>query len=298
MPGKRNITKADSGTSTFVPPYPPSWFDRFKAWVDRLPGPAWAFYLVLAVAVVLVETAIQWREGAFPVGTFSRLQVWNVGSFAYLLGLMHFLDKTAASSIAAFRPLLTIAKSGRRPSVEDQSRFGELSYRLTTLPSRPALLATIAGAIAPVFALLQIRSGTVPTPFAETALTTLSTASVMAAFIPANALGFLNGLPFGPSVGAGQPDLYGPRPHQRLPAATALRPIAPWGVHRARRDRLHLHLALCLSSRGPITVPNRHRVLSGIRRDWRSRIRPALAGGSSPPHRRERSPSGGVNVPL
>jgi hypothetical protein len=25
-------------------PYPPSWFDHLKAWVDRLPIPFWLFY--------------------------------------------------------------------------------------------------------------------------------------------------------------------------------------------------------------------------------------------------------------
>jgi len=72
-------------------------------------------------------------EGAFPIGTFSLLQVWNVGNFAYLLGLMHYLDKTAASALAAFRPLLTTTRKGRPPSSQDQSKFAELSYRLTTL---------------------------------------------------------------------------------------------------------------------------------------------------------------------
>ena len=54
--------EGQAGGGAFAPPYPPSWFDRFTAWVDRLRGPAWAFYLILALAVVLVETAIQWRE--------------------------------------------------------------------------------------------------------------------------------------------------------------------------------------------------------------------------------------------
>ncbi|MGH2606559.1 MAG: hypothetical protein ACRDG5_08190, partial [Anaerolineales bacterium] len=162
--------------------------------MDRLPGPAWAFYLVLAVAVVLAETAIQWREGGFPIGTFSLLQVWNVGNFAFLLGLMHYLDKTAASALASFRPLLTAAKGGHGPSVADQSKFATLSYQLTTLPPRPALVATMGGAVfAAVLAGVAIANGMVPTPtpFADTARTTLSTGSVMTVFILANALAFL-----------------------------------------------------------------------------------------------------------
>ncbi len=191
MPGKRNIAKEDSVSSTFAPPYPPSWFDRFTDWVDRLPGPAWAFYLTLAVVVVLAETAIQWKEGTFPVGSFSLLQVWNVGYFAFVLWLMHYLDKTAASSLATFRPLLTTA-SGKRPSVDDESRFATLFYRLTTLPARPAMLVTVTGVVfAAVLIGPQLSSGLVPTPFVDTARTPLSTAAVMGVFAFANGLVFL-----------------------------------------------------------------------------------------------------------
>ncbi len=185
MPTQRKTKpKATTGSRAFVPPYPPSWFDRFTAWVDRLPGPAWGFYLILAARVVLAETAIQWREGAYPVGKFNPLTVWSVGNFAYLLGLMHYLDKSAASAIASFRPLLASTKSMAHPSLQDQSKYAELSYQLTTLPPRPTLIATIAGAaFATVWLVLQTTAGIVPPPLAGTAGTTLSTASVLALFI-------------------------------------------------------------------------------------------------------------------
>jgi len=176
----------------FTPPYPPSWFDRFTAWVDRLPGPAWGFYLILAAALVLAETAIQWREGAFPVGTFHPVNVWAVGSLAYFLGVMHYLDKSGAYAIASFRPLLTETKPARRLPLDNQSRYADLSYRLTTLPSRPAMIATIAGIAAAVFGFtLQLSAGAVPTPLAGTVRTTLSTAAVLAVFIPTTGIGFL-----------------------------------------------------------------------------------------------------------
>jgi hypothetical protein len=160
--------------------------------VDRLPGPAWAFYLIAAAAVVLAETAVQWREGAYPAGTFNPLTVWVVGNFAYLLGLMHFLDKSAASAIESFRPLLTSTKSGAIPSLHDQSAFATLSHQITTLPARPTLMVTLAGAAFAVFvSVLQTAAGVVPAPLAGTAGTTLSTVSVMVVFIPTNAMSFL-----------------------------------------------------------------------------------------------------------
>ena len=193
MTKKRNARpKPTAGSSAFVPPYPPSWFDRFTDWVDRLPGPAWGFYLILAAAVVLAETAIQWREGAYPVGTFNPLTVWSVANFAYLLALMHYLDKSAAFAIASFRPLLVSGKLEPRPSLQDQSSFAILSYRLTTLPPRPTLIATLAGAAFTLIVhILQTASGTLPTYLAGTAGTSFSTASVMLVFIPANAIAFV-----------------------------------------------------------------------------------------------------------
>jgi hypothetical protein len=181
--------KPSTGGSSFVPPYPPSWFDRFTAWVDRLPGPAWAFYLTFAAVVILVETIIQWKEGAYPVGTFHPLLVWTVGNLAYLLGLLHYLDKSAASAIASFRPLLVSPKGGATPTLKDQSVFDRLSYQLTTLPPRPALIATVAGAaFVIVVSILQAASGVVPSYLAGTAGSGLSTASVMLVFIPGNAI--------------------------------------------------------------------------------------------------------------
>jgi len=178
--------------SVFVPPYPPSWFDRFTGWVDRLPGPAWAFYLIFGALVVLAESAIQWREGAYPLGRFNLLTAWSVGEFAYLLALMHYLDKSAASALAAFRPLLVSPKNGPSPALRDQSTFATLSYRLTTLPARPTLVATIVGAAFAIFVyVLQTSGETVPAVLVGTAGTTLSTVSVMVVFIPNNAISFL-----------------------------------------------------------------------------------------------------------
>jgi len=148
--------------------------------------------LSLGAALILAETAIQWMEGAFPVGTFHPVNVWTVGTLAYFLGVMHYLDKSAASAIASFRPLLMAAKTARRLPVDDQSQYSDLSYRLTTLPPRPALIATIAGiTFAAVAFALQLSAGAVPTPLAGTARTTLSTASVLAVFIPANGIAIL-----------------------------------------------------------------------------------------------------------
>lgn len=124
MPKQRNTKpRPPTGSSSaLVPPYPPSWFDRFTAWVDRLPGPAWGFYLLLGIGVSVAGSAIQWIEDAYPVGTLNPLHVWTLGNFAYLLALMHYLDKSAASAIASFRPLLAPATSGARHPCKTKPR--------------------------------------------------------------------------------------------------------------------------------------------------------------------------------
>jgi hypothetical protein len=37
--------KANSRGKSKPQPYAPSWIDRLTAWVERLPGPSWSYYL-------------------------------------------------------------------------------------------------------------------------------------------------------------------------------------------------------------------------------------------------------------
>jgi hypothetical protein len=143
----------------------------------------------LGIGVSIAGSTIEWIEGAYPVGTFNALHVWTLGNFTYLLALMHYLDKSAASAIAVFRPILAPAETGGQPSLEDEATFGRLSYQLTTLPPRQTLVATIAFAtFAIVTYILQTSTGAVPSFLAGTAGTPLSNASVLAPFIVQNGI--------------------------------------------------------------------------------------------------------------
>jgi len=184
-----STTGQRTSAGVFTPPYPPSWFDRVTAWIDRLPGPSWAFYLLLATALILAVSAIQWREGAYPAGTFNADHVFTAASLAAVLGLMHFQDKAATSAITSFRPLLSSKDEASRVSAQEESAFATLSYQLTTLPPRPALLAMIAGcAFASIAYAIDVVSGRVPPYLAGAAGTAFSTASIMIPFILANGL--------------------------------------------------------------------------------------------------------------
>ena len=177
-----------AASPVFVPPYPPSWFDRFCDWVDRLPGLAWAFYLILGVAAGLAQSALHWWEGAYPVGTFHSLHLWTAGHFAYLFGLIHYLDRSAGSALASSRPLLVPAEYGKRPSPQDQSLYARLAYELTTLPPRPTLLAALGGVLWAVVVFgLQLSSGPTPILLARTSGSAVSTASVLAFLAIGNA---------------------------------------------------------------------------------------------------------------
>ena len=128
----------------FVSPYPPSWFDRFKSIVERLPGPPWVAYLVLAAILTLILLLAAWATGEYRPGPFLPFHIWIGSQAAYMLGLMHYLDRSAGSALASFRPVL--AKPPRGSGRTEAAVFQDLLYRLTNMPGRWAWIALLAGA--------------------------------------------------------------------------------------------------------------------------------------------------------
>ena len=74
-------------------PYPPSWFDRFKAWVEHLPMPVWLFYLIASLIYYPMITLVQWNAGTYPVGSLSIFHLW----LSVEIGL-HFGDDAPSRS--------------------------------------------------------------------------------------------------------------------------------------------------------------------------------------------------------
>ena len=112
---------------TVAPPYPPSWINRFADWVDRLPGASAAYYVGAALLLAGLQWSIQ-MTGSRSADSFNLLVAITI---PYELGLMHYLLRTSAGSLEEFRPAL-------RASAHEAE---DLRYRLTVLPSRPALWA-------------------------------------------------------------------------------------------------------------------------------------------------------------
>lgn len=127
-------------------PYPPSWIDRFTDWVEELPGPWWLFYLVMSLVLVLFQSALQWQAGAYPIGTFKLFHVWFMLNITSTLALLHYLDKLVQVALEKSRPALDI----------NDADYVNLRYRLTNLPARPTLIASLILAIAflPILPLL------------------------------------------------------------------------------------------------------------------------------------------------
>jgi hypothetical protein len=145
--GRKRAAPAPPESPAFIPPYRPSWYDRLARRIERLPGPAWLAYLLLAGVGVLVLIGVQALTGAYRPGTYAAFHLFLGAQFAYLLALMRLLDRSAAAALETFRPILHLPRRLRGGAADEAASLEELRYRLTTLPPRPALLASLAGVL-------------------------------------------------------------------------------------------------------------------------------------------------------
>ena len=166
----RSHPPASGQRSVFAPPYYPSWVDRFTAFVDRLPGPPWAFYLGLGLTLLVVSVAAQWTAGTYSFEVVSRSHLIGAFLTPYALGMMHYLDRVAVTAIKSFRPAL---RGG-------EAVFQRLAYIFTTLPPRLAfsagLLITLGGLALALGAayFLPVSSSLSPVEGGRDALSTLN----------------------------------------------------------------------------------------------------------------------------
>src|SRR3990172_515909 len=94
-------------TPPFVPPYPPSWFDRLTAAIDRLPGPYWVPYFVAFLASLGLELVVVGRVGE----SVSSGVAFTISLPFYGFWLIHYLNRRAASSLQVFRSAFTGSES-------------------------------------------------------------------------------------------------------------------------------------------------------------------------------------------
>jgi hypothetical protein len=118
-----------------LPPYPPSWVDRFTDWVERLPIPWWLFYLTVGLLLEAIQVYILWSGGIFDAFGVHVFQFYFPINYVFALFVMHGLDRRGSTALERFRPAL-------RPGPGVEVR---VVYELTSLPARPTLLAGLAG---------------------------------------------------------------------------------------------------------------------------------------------------------
>jgi hypothetical protein len=115
---------------TGTPPYTPSWINRLNNLMDQLYVPAEAIYGLIWLAFVGTLTALRWRDGVYPRGTFFVPDFVLGGTGLFFLALIHYLDRWAAQKLVQYRWALEVS----------DEQFEGLCYRLTTLPALPPIL--------------------------------------------------------------------------------------------------------------------------------------------------------------
>ena len=115
--------------------YPPSWIDVFADRVRRLPVPAWLFYFVSALALTLVFIVSELAYGSSIAEAITLETILAGSSGIYGLALLHYLDNWAGTALKQYRPVMLV----------EEPEYRQLRYRFTTLPARPAMVATAIG---------------------------------------------------------------------------------------------------------------------------------------------------------
>lgn len=149
-------------------PYAPSWVDRLLDWIDRLPLPAWLFYLIVLFIALLIEHMIQWAEGSLVAGALSLALVAEAPFLIFAPAAQQYLNKTARQALREFRPALQI----------DDAQYAILEYELTVIPARAGFFAGLVGLALAIFSLLST-----PDAFGLSPTTSTATSIVIILYI-------------------------------------------------------------------------------------------------------------------
>lgn len=104
----------------------PIMIDRVLGWLERLPGTAIPWGVVLAIALTVLANLPAWLAGARPAGSFEAAFLAPILVLVYFVGLVDFLDRIARSAFDEFRPALGMG-------AEEVAR---LRTQLTSIPDR------------------------------------------------------------------------------------------------------------------------------------------------------------------
>ncbi|MQC25895.1 MAG: hypothetical protein DWG76_00380 [Chloroflexi bacterium] len=126
-------------------PYSPSWVDRFTDWIESLPIPIWAFYVILYLIAAISLNVASWINGAHPWGEPSFAQFYNAIWLPLALFVIHNTDRVAHHALDRFGPL-----------VDDKAaKLDDIRYQMTTMPARTVLWISIIAVLLLTFGALQ-----------------------------------------------------------------------------------------------------------------------------------------------
>jgi hypothetical protein len=168
---------------SFAPPYAPAWLNRFTDWVERLPVPAWVFYLGAWGVLFGAYTGVKWLDGTYSVGTLFLFHAVITGLIVYTTAAAHYLSDVARNAMRTFRPLFK----------GDESLYRELHYRLTRLPGRWVWAASLVGIVYSVSAVLVLIPGSF---WERRRMFTSDTWSVAADYVMSGAMWVMLGVGF------------------------------------------------------------------------------------------------------
>jgi hypothetical protein len=138
-----------------IRPYPPSWMDRLTARVDRLPLPAPLGYALAGLAAILLFVLNDLWSGQGTLDAVHSFHLVLAVEIVYVVALVHLLDREAGRALDGMNALLTCDRAG----------YDVLHYQLTTIPARPTLWISAAGALVGLAAIVIERVAT-PRAFA------------------------------------------------------------------------------------------------------------------------------------
>jgi len=137
--------RSESQIAELTKEYPPSWVDRFSGLVNRLPGPAWVYYLSLAAGILLIQVICLALDGILLEQGLNLAHIFIALAIAYILGLINYLDQFAVNRLEILRMDLNV----------DDDQFRRLSRNISTMPLVTAILAGLIGLLS-MFAIESI----------------------------------------------------------------------------------------------------------------------------------------------
>lgn len=138
-------TETNPKSTREAQPYPPSFVDGLMLWIERLPGSAWVFYLLVTAVIAALGHGLDWLDGTIPPGTFNADELTNDFITIYALAALHLLNATARRSLEDFRPAL-----GKL-----EAQYEKLRYELTTFSPRFAAITTGIGLLLAVLVIAE-----------------------------------------------------------------------------------------------------------------------------------------------